>query len=70
LKAENQVLSERFMTEAKATLSIIAHDQPQLDDLFTALTLLYAPERKSLTEAAGLLDGDRGRRGAGAERAA
>jgi hypothetical protein len=39
LKADNQVLPERFMTEAKATLPIIEHDEARLDDVFAALNL-------------------------------
>lgn len=39
LKADNQVLSERFMTEAKATLPIIEQGGVHLDDVFAALNL-------------------------------
>ena len=38
-QADNQVLSERFMTEAKATLPVIEHVEFQLDDVFAALNL-------------------------------
>jgi hypothetical protein len=39
LNADNQVLPERFMTEAKATLPIIEHIDARLDDVFAALNL-------------------------------
>ena len=39
LKADNQLLSERFATEAKATLPIIAETELQLDDVFAAVNL-------------------------------
>jgi protein-L-isoaspartate O-methyltransferase len=39
LKADNQVLPERFMTEAKATLPIVGHVEARLDDVFAALNL-------------------------------
>jgi hypothetical protein len=39
LKADNQVLSERFMTEAKATLPTIEQGGVHLDDVFAALNL-------------------------------
>jgi hypothetical protein len=38
LKATNQLLAERFMTEARATLPIVGYDTG-LDDVFTALHL-------------------------------
>ena len=39
LNADNQVLPERFMTEAKATLPMIEHNDARLDDVFAALNL-------------------------------
>jgi hypothetical protein len=39
LKADNHLLPERFMTEAKATLPMIEHDDAHLDDVFAALNL-------------------------------
>lgn len=39
LNADSQVLPERFMTEAKATLPVIADVEPFLDDVFGALNL-------------------------------
>jgi SAM-dependent methyltransferase len=39
LSADNQVLPERFMTEAKATLPMIEHNHVRLDDVFAALNL-------------------------------
>ncbi len=39
LKAGNQVLPERFMAEAKATLPVIEHVEFQLDDVFAALNM-------------------------------
>jgi protein-L-isoaspartate O-methyltransferase len=39
LKADNQVLPERFMTEAKATLPMTEYDESRLDDVFAALNL-------------------------------
>ena len=39
LKADNQVLSGRFVTEAKATLPIIEQGGVHLDDVFAALNL-------------------------------
>jgi hypothetical protein len=35
----NQVLRERFMTEAKATLPMIEDNDARLDDVFAALSL-------------------------------
>jgi SAM-dependent methyltransferase len=39
LSADNRVLPERFMAEAKATLPMIDHSDPRLDDVFAALNL-------------------------------
>ena len=39
LNADNQVLPERFMTEAKATLPMIEQNDARLDDVFAALNL-------------------------------
>ena len=39
LRADNPVLPERFIAEAKATLPIIEYDGPRLDDVFAALNL-------------------------------
>jgi SAM-dependent methyltransferase len=39
LSANNRVLPERFMTEAKATLPMIDHNDARLDDVFAALNL-------------------------------
>jgi SAM-dependent methyltransferase len=39
LKANNQVLPDRFMTEVKATLPIIEQGEVHLDDVFAALNL-------------------------------
>ncbi|MSO91742.1 MAG: hypothetical protein EXR01_09340 [Acetobacteraceae bacterium] len=39
LKAGNQVLPERFMTEVRATLPVIEHIESKLDDVFVALNL-------------------------------
>ena len=39
LNAYNKVLPERFMTEAKATLPMIEHNDARLDDVFAALNL-------------------------------
>jgi hypothetical protein len=39
LKAENQVLPDRFMTEAKATLPMIENNDSSIDDIFSALNL-------------------------------
>ena len=39
LRADNPVLPERFMTEAKATLPVIEHYAARLDDVFAGLYL-------------------------------
>ncbi len=39
LRANNQLLPERFMTEAKATLPMLEHNDVRLDDVFAALSL-------------------------------
>jgi len=39
LKSGNEVLPDRFITEAKATLPIVGPAQPRLEDLFAAMTL-------------------------------
>jgi hypothetical protein len=39
LNAGNQLLAERFMTEAKASLPMIDHDNARLDDVFAAMSL-------------------------------
>jgi hypothetical protein len=39
VKAENRLLPERFMTEAKATLPIIGRAEPRLDDVFAGVNL-------------------------------
>jgi hypothetical protein len=39
LKGNNQALSERFMTEAKATLPITGNGEAYLDNVFAALSL-------------------------------
>jgi hypothetical protein len=41
LKANNQVLPERFMIEVKATLPIIEQGEVHLDDVFAALNLQW-----------------------------
>jgi hypothetical protein len=39
VKAENRVLSDRFMTEARATLPIVGGVEPRLNDVFAAVNL-------------------------------
>jgi hypothetical protein len=39
IKADNRLLSERFMTEARATLPIVGKCEPRLDDVFAAVNL-------------------------------
>ena len=39
LRADNQVLHERFMTEARATLPVVKDVEFKLDDVFAALNL-------------------------------
>jgi hypothetical protein len=39
IKADNQLLSERFMTEARATLPIVGTADDRLDDVFSAVNL-------------------------------
>jgi hypothetical protein len=39
IKADNQLLSERFMTEARATLPIVGTADDRLDDVFAAVNL-------------------------------
>ena len=39
IKADNRLLSERFMIEARATLPIVGKFEPRLDDVFAAVNL-------------------------------
>jgi hypothetical protein len=42
LKADKTVLPDRFITEARATLSLLGSNETNLDDVYTALTLQQA----------------------------
>jgi SAM-dependent methyltransferase len=39
VKADSRLLSERFMTEARATLPIVGKTEPRLDDVFAAVNV-------------------------------